>query len=665
MIRHRDKIFFALFFAIQANVCFCQTPTIDKIINLQDSFLTDPVDEQVETLFAQDKFQYVRFDYISIEYERKVSDFLEQQKFFDDVFKKYEDGNNLLHIASIVGDSVIFNKVKQSIGREALIKLANTPNDNGAFPIDYCNTLNRGMFREILLMTNNLITIKSLLKEHARSILNAAIEKYINYATDLPLRVRLGDKYKGPNAMDDEELYDLMTEIIVRDHSENADLLLEAKTVIYFSACLKLRPDRIPYNIWKHIFIDDSVALDKNVKLLYKFDFAQTFCEYSLIDIAAECGSIKCFNYLIAQKSQITKNSILCATVGGNMSILTALTQRGCILDQEMLYETIKMHQHEVFKWILLHVDLSKMECDPIIYATKALNVPAVKFFVHVLKKFINSLSADSGNTALHIASKIGHYAIVSFLLNNGALVDICNVEGLTPLNLASEYGNIDVMSILLQCSNNMYLVARSAHLAAANNKVAALQFLSDHGVDMNLYDKILTYPINVAVKNGHVEATKFLYEFYKKDNVAKFFPEKTPLHLAAEFNRPEIAKMLIEQNEDVDNNQNRTNTTPLHIAVKNNNVAVVSVLLKHKSSVTAVDYPTQRTPLHYSASAIDTSIIQDLLSAGANVDAQDIFGNTSLNYTTKSKHTKASDVLLMNNASSNIINKVGARQIE
>jgi ankyrin repeat protein len=53
----------------------------------------------------------------------------------------------------------------------------------------------------------------------------------------------------------------------------------------------------------------------------------------------------------------------------------------------------------------------------------------------------------DSGETSLHVASKEGNEAIVSFLLDSGANIHAKDKDGRTPLHEASRYGQESVVS--------------------------------------------------------------------------------------------------------------------------------------------------------------------------------------------------------------------------
>ena len=54
------------------------------------------------------------------------------------------------------------------------------------------------------------------------------------------------------------------------------------------------------------------------------------------------------------------------------------------------------------------------------------------------------------GETALYIACKEGHEAVVEMLLDANADINKANKRGQTPLFIASRYGQIEVVKILL-----------------------------------------------------------------------------------------------------------------------------------------------------------------------------------------------------------------------
>ena len=59
------------------------------------------------------------------------------------------------------------------------------------------------------------------------------------------------------------------------------------------------------------------------------------------------------------------------------------------------------------------------------------------------------------------------------------------------------------------------------------------------------------------------------------------------PLHLAAFFNGPEVAKLLIDNGAEV-NAKDEDGATPLHLAAQKNTAAVVKLLIDNGAAVNA-----------------------------------------------------------------------------
>lgn len=71
-------------------------------------------------------------------------------------------------------------------------------------------------------------------------------------------------------------------------------------------------------------------------------------------------------------------------------------------------------------------------------------------------------LRAQRGLTALHVASKYGHTAVVKILLEqSSANVDIDGRNGLTPLHVATRYNRQDTSVLLLDSGANTHRQAK------------------------------------------------------------------------------------------------------------------------------------------------------------------------------------------------------------
>jgi hypothetical protein len=64
---------------------------------------------------------------------------------------------------------------------------------------------------------------------------------------------------------------------------------------------------------------------------------------------------------------------------------------------------------------------------------------------------FLNNWANAAGKTPLHIASQMGNIPIVNFLLEHGADVDIRDQQGNSSLHYASAYGHVEIVKLLLE----------------------------------------------------------------------------------------------------------------------------------------------------------------------------------------------------------------------
>jgi Ankyrin repeats (3 copies) len=130
----------------------------------------------------------------------------------------------------------------------------------------------------------------------------------------------------------------------------------------------------------------------------------------------------------------------------------------------------------------------------------------------------------------------------------------------------------------------------------------------------------------------------------------------QTPLHLAAEFGRDDLAAVLLNGGADP-NARDKYGDRPLHLAAEYGNPAVVRLLLARGASLDARG-SMDRTPLHAAADGLggtqseaDRLLVADtLITRGANVNARERgSGFTPLRYATGSRSTTIADLLREN----------------
>ncbi|UYV66639.1 TNKS2, partial [Cordylochernes scorpioides] len=182
--------------------------------------------------------------------------------------------------------------------------------------------------------------------------------------------------------------------------------------------------------------------------------------------------------------------------------------------------------------------------------------------------------------TPLHEAAAKGKADIVKLLLRHGADPTKKNRDGHTPLDLVKE-GDQDVADLLRgRCAGGdaalleaakkgnlarvMRLVTRDnincrdsqgrnstpLHLAAGYNNIEVVEFLLEHGADVNVQDKGGLIPLHNASSYGHVDIAALLIKHHTEVNATDRWGY-TPLHEAAQKGRTLLCTLLLAHGAD------------------------------------------------------------------------------------------------------------------
>ncbi|GAB4282904.1 MAG: hypothetical protein Kow0029_28750 [Candidatus Rifleibacteriota bacterium] len=117
------------------------------------------------------------------------------------------------------------------------------------------------------------------------------------------------------------------------------------------------------------------------------------------------------------------------------------------------------------------------------------------------------TLKDELGRTPLHLAAEKGDLDLVNILINYGADVNATdNLKGFTPMHYAALHNHCKIIAFLLsRCASleiqdvdgNMPL-----HFSAANGCVDAVKILLDHQADPNCMNKLWQSPLHKAVNS-------------------------------------------------------------------------------------------------------------------------------------------------------------------
>lgn len=164
----------------------------------------------------------------------------------------------------------------------------------------------------------------------------------------------------------------------------------------------------------------------------------------------------------------------------------------------------------------------------------------------------INAIS-NVGVAPLHEAASENNMEIVKFLLDNGAVLDLCNEGKITPLRYALDFGqNLDMAKFLLNQGAdknvfdfpNIETGETSLHIAIQNNNLEVVQFLIEQGINVNVMSKNYVLPLQYAIEKNCDDIVRLLLD-HGADVKAVDGKGETALAVAIRKNKSNIEQLL------------------------------------------------------------------------------------------------------------------------
>lgn len=268
-----------------------------------------------------------------------------------------------------------------------------------------------------------------------------------------------------------------------------------------------------------------------------------------------------------------------------------------------------------------------------------------VKFYLEYGQKY--GISVDFPNkkkdTALLWATKCGHINTVSFLLEQGADPNKGNDKGSTAFYWAIRYEHTDIVKLLLNNRHKKVDIHKERKLglvapivlASAYGNIEIVKMLLKHGANKDHVIPGSQTPLHLACKEGHVKVVVELLK-YKAD--FRFQDDKgdCAILLAARYGNADIVRILLDLEDDPARRNNLGQDT-WYYAINSKDLSLLKVLMEYGSRSSS-ELRVSRDPLgrpHFFTAAGHGHIekIKYLFKSGHDPNDRDSDGNTFLHH--------------------------------
>ncbi|NVO11955.1 MAG: ankyrin repeat domain-containing protein [Bacteroidales bacterium] len=244
------------------------------------------------------------------------------------------------------------------------------------------------------------------------------------------------------------------------------------------------------------------------------------------------------------------------------------------------------------------------------------------------------------GFTPLLVATQFNNLELVKILCKAGANPNLASYDGVTPLMYANSMQYSEVARILFRngahvnyysIEGSLYLLPSPDELLVINSdsgKYESVNYLLEHGANPNYSNEEGVNALMYASDNGSYKIAKLLIEKGADVNI-KPNDGNTALFAAVRSNNDSIAELLIQNNAKI-NIQNKNSLYPLHYAAGLGYPVMTDLLLYYGAEPNVID-SDGNTPLMTSVYAGTYSVTETLINSGADLNIPDIYGNTPL----------------------------------
>ena len=271
----------------------------------------------------------------------------------------------------------------------------------------------------------------------------------------------------------------------------------------------------------------------------------------------------------------------------------------------------------------------------------------------------LNVRTPQDGSSALFVAAGAGYTTVVRTLLRLGAIVDLANYAGATPLSHAALRGQQSVISLLLEAGASPRLGppedGGALHAALRGGALrgralaAVVDALLSHGAEARSADSRGTEALLVAASTGELATCATILRAGANASASSPAPSAvTALMRAAANGHVSVVELLLGSGADANTRAGPKmhGATALYLAAQGTHSAAVEALLRSRASVDAPVDRVHTTPLFAAAERGSALTVGVLLRYGADMRRANWNGLNAAHMAAVRGHVEVLDVL-------------------
>jgi ankyrin repeat protein len=236
----------------------------------------------------------------------------------------------------------------------------------------------------------------------------------------------------------------------------------------------------------------------------------------------------------------------------------------------------------------------------------------------------------NSGKYFLSYAIIANNIEIVDFLIKNKSRIDIDNDDN-SILTIPIHFQYHEMLEILLKGDENTV------------------------GLSLVSYrDRTYKIPLHHAINKGDIKSINILLK-YKSNADTSDKDGYNSLFYAVKSRSLEICKIILPYISNI-NAKSVIGENALHIACHLQLYDIAEFLILNKININVYDNETEFTPLHHCINVNNKRLIELLIRNGANVNAQDVYGNTPLHYAVMKENYEIFSLIITHKSIQNVI---------